>query len=159
MYSNVARTDSEDGAAELAALFDELGLHDAVECVGALAPQELPRLHRAARLLLVPSAYEGLPYVIVEALREGTPVVATRVSGHPEVIEDGVNGRLVPPDDPRALAAACVALLRDPEARARMGEAGRRSVAERFDAERQIDAYVDYYRALAGAARDERELV
>jgi glycosyltransferase involved in cell wall biosynthesis len=88
--------------------------------------------------------------VIVEALREGTPVVATRVSGHPEVIEDGVSGRLVPPDDPRALAEACVELLRDPEARDRMGEAGRRRVAERFDAERQIDAYVDYYRALSG---------
>ncbi len=142
---------------ELVALFDELGLRDAIEYAGVLSPEELPRLHRAARLLVVPSAYEGLPYVIVEALREGTPVVATSVSGHPEVIEDGVNGRLVPADDPRALAAACVALLRDPEACARMGEAGRRSVAERFDAERQIDAYVDYYRALAGTARGHRE--
>lgn len=144
-------------APELRALVDELGLGDAVECVGALPPEELPRLHRAARVLVVPSAYEGLPYVIVEALREGTPVVATRVSGHPEVIDDGVNGRLVPPDDPRALAAACVALLRDPEACARMGEAGRRSVAARFDSERQIDAYVDYYRALSGAAGGHRE--
>ena len=138
---------------ELRALFDEFGLAGAVECTGVLPPEELPRLHRAARVLVVPSAYEGLPYVIVEALREGTPVVATRVSGHPEVIDDGVNGRLVPPDDPRALAAACIALLRDPEACARMGEAGRRSVAERFDSERQIDAYVDYYRTLSEAAR------
>lgn len=137
-------------APELAALCDEFGLRDAVECLGVLPPEALPRLHRAARLLVVPSAYEGLPYVIVEALREGTPVVATRVSGHPEVIEDGVSGRLVPPDDPRALAEACVELLRDSAARDRMGEAGRRRVAERFDAERQIDAYVDYYRALSG---------
>lgn len=144
-------------APELAALCDELGVRDAVECLGPVPPDAMPRLHRAARLLVVPSAYEGLPYVIVEALREGTPVVATRVSGHPEVVEDGVNGRLVPVDQPRALADACVALLRDPDARARLGEAGRRTVAERFDAERQIDAYVHYYSSLAGPPPPARE--
>lgn len=136
-------------APELDALFAELGLREAVECLGPLAPELLPPLYRAARLLVVPSAYEGLPYVILEALREGTPVVATRVSGHPEVIEDGVNGRLVPCDDPEAMAAACLELLRDPDRAGRLGEAGRRSVAERFDLERQLDAYLDYYRALA----------
>ncbi|MGI9591234.1 MAG: glycosyltransferase family 4 protein, partial [Myxococcota bacterium] len=141
-------------APELAALCEELGVRDAVECIGAVPPEAMPRIYRAAQLLVVPSAYEGLPYVIVEALREGTAVVATRVSGHPEVLDDGVTGRLVPPDDPRALAQACVALLRDPEARARLGQAGRRRVAEQFDPERQIDAYLDYYLALASGVGD-----
>lgn len=136
----------------LESLFAELGLADAVECLGVVPPGELPALYRGARLLVVPSAYEGLPYVILEALREGTPVVATRVSGHPEVIEDGVSGSLVPPDDPEALAAACVALLREPERARAFGEAGRRTVAERFGLARQIDAYLDYYRALAREA-------
>lgn len=139
-------------APELAALLDELGLSDAVECIGPQPATALPAHYRAARVAVVPSAYEGLPYAILEAQREGTPVVATRVSGHLEVIEDGVHGFLVPVDDPDALAARCVEILQDPALAERLGRAGRERIARDFDQDRQIDAYLDYYRALTKGA-------
>ncbi len=139
-----------EDAPDLLALFAELELSDAVELVGAQPPDALAAHLRAARVAVVPSAYEGLPYAILEALREGTPVVATRVSGHPEVIEDGVHGFLVPVDDPEALAARCVEILHEPQLGQRLGAAGRARVEEHFSLERQIDAYLDTYRALAG---------
>lgn len=139
-----------DEAPRLRALCDELGVAGAVECVGRRSARELAPVYRAARVLLVPSAYEGLPYVILEAMAAGTPVVATRVSGHPEVIEDGVSGLLAPPDDPQALAARCLELLRDPARAARLTEAARETLARRFGLERCVDEYLHYYRTLAG---------
>jgi glycosyltransferase involved in cell wall biosynthesis len=136
-------------APELARLCAELGVAEAVEYLGPRPAAELGPVYRAARLLLLPSAYEGLPTVILEAMREGTPVVATRVSGHPEAIEDGVDGLLAPVDDPPALAARCLELLRDPARAAAVADRARETVARRFDAERCVDEYLDYYRALA----------
>jgi glycosyltransferase EpsD len=71
------------------------------------------------------------------------------VSGHPEVIEDGRNGFLVDVDQPAALAARCVEILRDPELARRLAEAGRETIARRFGLERQIGEYLDYYETLA----------
>ena len=136
-------------APQLRALFAELGLTQAVECLGPRRREELPALYRAARVSIVPSAYEGLPYAILEAMQQGTPVVASRVGGHAEVIDDGENGLLAPADDPEALAAGCVALLRDTGRAQRLAAAARETLAQRFDLERCIDEYVHYYRALA----------
>jgi glycosyltransferase involved in cell wall biosynthesis len=138
-----------DEAPELHALFEDLELLAHVECLGRRTSAELPAYYRAAGVLVVPSAYEGLPYVILEAMQHGTPVVATHVSGHPEVIEDGHNGFLVDVDQPAALAARCVEILRDPELARRLAEAGRDTIARRFGLERQIDEYLDYYETLA----------
>ena len=66
------------------------------------------------------------------------------------MIDDGVHGCLVPVDDPEALAARCVEILRNPELGRRLGAAGRARVSEQFELERQIDAYLDTYRSLAG---------
>jgi glycosyltransferase involved in cell wall biosynthesis len=123
-------------------LFAEQGCLDAVECIGRRPAGKLAAHYRAARVVVVPSACEGLPYVLIEALAQATP----------EVIGDGVGGTLVPVDDPGALATACLALLEDPERARALGEAGRALVAERFDPDRQIDAYLDYYRALSKEA-------
>ena len=123
-----------------------------VECIGRVASIELAPFYRAAKVVVVPSAYEGLPYVILEAMRFGAPVVATRVSGNPEAIEDGVTGFLVPPDDPEALAARCVQILRDPALARRLAAAARERLAQRFDRDRQVDEYLEYYRALAREA-------
>jgi glycosyltransferase involved in cell wall biosynthesis len=88
--------------------------------------------------------------VILEAQRCGLPCVATRVSGHPEVIEDGVNGYLVDPDDPSQMAERCAELLGDESRRSDFAAAGRRVVAERFGLERQCAGYLDLYSAMAG---------
>jgi glycosyltransferase involved in cell wall biosynthesis len=73
-----------------------------------------------------------MPLVVLEAMAAGLPVVASRVSGIPEVVLDGETGWLVPPEDPGALAAALAALLADADEGRRRGAAGRQRVDERF---------------------------
>src|SRR5262249_34578386 len=89
-------------------------------------------------VLVVSSRNEGTPVSAIEAMASGRPVVATRVGGLPDLIDDGNTGYLVPSEDAAALAAAIVKVLRDPEAAERMGEAARARVSERFRAERLV---------------------
>jgi len=78
---------------------------------------------------------DGLPNVVVEALSQGLPVVATRVAAIPEIVVDGENGRLVPPEDPATLAATLEGLAADPASRRRLGAAARGTVATGWDLE------------------------
>jgi glycosyltransferase involved in cell wall biosynthesis len=77
---------------------------------------------------------EGVPIVLMEALASGVPAVSTRISGIPELVEDGKVGLLVPPRDPVALADALRTLAVDPEVRRRYGMAGRDKVTREYDA-------------------------
>jgi glycosyltransferase involved in cell wall biosynthesis len=101
--------------------------------------------YRAADLFVLASRIapdgdrDGLPNVMLEAGASELPVVASRTGAVPELIEDGVNGRLVPPEDPSALAVALAALIRDPSARLRFGRAGRSRVLHQFAAEPGLD--------------------
>ena len=79
---------------------------------------------------------DGIPNVLVEAMACGLPVVTTGVSGIPELVVDGVNGLLVPSEDPQALAEAIARLHRDPALAERLGRAAQAAVRERFDGER-----------------------
>jgi glycosyltransferase involved in cell wall biosynthesis len=102
---------------------------------------DLLREYRRASALCMPCRVlendrDGIPNVLVEAMAAGAPVVATGVSGIPELVTDEENGLLVPPDDPRALADALVRLHGDPALAARVAEAGQRTVRERFDGDR-----------------------
>ncbi len=106
-----------------------LGVANRLELAGAHT--EVAPFLAAADLLVAPSRNEGQGKSLVEAMALGLPVVAARVGGIPAVVEDGETGRLVPPDDPPALAGAVTQLLADPELRRRMGAAGRRR-AEQF---------------------------
>jgi L-malate glycosyltransferase len=90
---------------------------------------------RAFDLFVLTSDHEGLPNVLTQAQHLQVPVVARRVGGIPEVVKHGVTGLLVDSPDPRALAAACITLLRDRALRARMGRAGPLHVAEQFSVE------------------------
>ncbi|HEX2252998.1 MAG TPA: glycosyltransferase family 4 protein [Thermoanaerobaculia bacterium] len=110
----------------------ELGLGSAVTFLGRCDAARVRELLTGARALVVPSTYEGMPLVVLEAMEAGVPVVASRVSGIPEVVVDGESGWLVPPEDPDALAAVLAALEADPEEARHRGEAGRRRVEERF---------------------------
>ena len=103
-----------------------------VTFTGALDRADAARALAAADVVAVPSVVDragnvdGLPNVLLEGLASGRAVVATRVAGIPDVVEDGVNGLLVPPDDAPALAAALRRLAADPQARARLGQEARR---------------------------------
>jgi glycosyltransferase involved in cell wall biosynthesis len=99
---------------------------------------DLLREYRRASALCMPCRVlandrDGIPNVLVEAMAAGAPVVASGVSGIPELVESGVNGLLVPPEDPQALADALLRLHRDPAFAVRMAEAGRATVCARFD--------------------------
>ncbi len=110
----------------------ELGLGEAVAFLGTCDAGRVRRLLAGAAALVVPSIYEGMPLVVLEAMAAGVPVVASAVSGIPEVVVDGETGWLVPPENPRALADALGEVLAGPAEAWRRGEAGRRRVDERF---------------------------
>jgi glycosyltransferase involved in cell wall biosynthesis len=96
-------------------------------CFVGRQPQEMAlRYLRAADVFVLSSHTEGLSHVLLEAIAVGTPAVATRVGGNPEILTNGVNGLLVPPDNPPALAAAVCRLLDDPAYAAALAEAGLR---------------------------------
>ncbi|HSS48365.1 MAG TPA: glycosyltransferase, partial [Thermoanaerobaculia bacterium] len=110
----------------------DLELGDAVAFLGTCDAGRVWRLLAGAAALVVPSIYEGMPLVVLEAMAAGVPVVAGAVSGIPEVVVDGETGWLVPPEDPRALRRALEDVLARPEEARRRGEAGRRRVDERY---------------------------
>lgn len=109
----------------------ELGLEGRILWAGYQA--DLDRYYSAMDLLAFPSTCEeGMGLVLLEAMSRGIPVIASRVGGVPEVVEDRVNGLLVPSEDANALAGALERILIDPALRKRMGSAARASIDDRF---------------------------
>ena len=106
-----------------------LGLGDRVRFLGGGDRDAVLRLFAAADVAVLSSSWENFPHTVVEALAVGAPVVATAVGGVPEVVEDGVNGLLVPPRDATALTAALRRITDDAELRARLAAAAAPSVA------------------------------
>lgn len=104
-----------------------------VTCLGALPTEDVPRVIRQADVLVIPSRKEGLPNICLEAMACGVPVVAAAVGGLPEVIQPGINGVLVPPDDVDALATAMINLLHNPSRISQLGVKAREHVVAHFD--------------------------
>lgn len=127
------------------ALARELGLEAPGACVFAGIRRDVPRLLAASEVFTMASLWEGLGLVFLEAMAVGLPVLSTRVSAIPEVVVDGVTGRLVAPRDGAALAAGMLELARDPALRARFAAAGRARVAEAFGLERMVDETLAVY--------------
>ncbi len=141
----------DESQPEFRRLAADLGVVDSIECVGPKLSHQLPAYYATSTVLLVPSAHEGLPMVILEAQQCALPCVVTRVSGHPEVITDGRNGFLVDLDDPQQMADRCVELLQDPEMHQRMADEAETVVRTKFGLERQTSEYLDlYYKTIAG---------
>jgi glycosyltransferase involved in cell wall biosynthesis len=112
---------------------DELGVTDRIVFAGYR--DDAARVVAAADVLALPSWTEGLPLVVLEAMALGRAVVATTVGGTPELVSEGETGLLVPPRDVEALTAALRRVLDDDDLRRRLGDAGKRRVAERFSSE------------------------
>jgi glycosyltransferase involved in cell wall biosynthesis len=117
----------------------ELRLTDRVVLGGFRS--DLPRLLPSLDLSVLPSYTEGLPVAVLEAMAAALPVVATAVGGTPEVIEDGVSGRLVPSGDAAALAGRMVELLGDNAGRRALGERARQRVRRHFTFAAQSEQY------------------
>jgi glycosyltransferase involved in cell wall biosynthesis len=111
---------------------------------------DIDRLLPGADILAQGSFTEGLPNVVLEACAAGVPVVATNVGGTCEIIDDGVNGLLVPAGDPSALAERLLDLVRSPERRRTMGARGRDIARARFSFAQQAREYAELFEAVAG---------
>jgi L-malate glycosyltransferase len=130
----------------LTGLADRLGIRDRVIFTGLRA--DVPDLLACADVSVMPSLNEALPNVVLESMAAGAPVVATRVGGTPEAVQDGVTGLLVPPGDCWALARAIDQLLSDRELAARLGESGRQLVRRRFSMDGMVRATERLYHTL-----------
>jgi len=113
--------------------------------------QDLPAVLHALDIMVLPSYVEGAPNAVQQAMAAGVPVVATAVSGTPELLADGAQGLLVPPGAPELLREALGRLAHDAPLRARLGEAGRRRAAAEFTLDRMLDAYEDLFRRFVRA--------
>ena len=118
---------------------------------------DVPRLLAGFDVFVLPSIAEGISNTVLEAMASGLPLVATRTGGNPELVEDGVTGRLVPVGDRAVLAAALADYVADPHLRARHGKAGRQRATEEFSLERMAEGHRRLYaelapRLLSGAA-------
>lgn len=107
--------------------------------------RDLPDLMMAADVVVLPSRAEAFGLAVAEALYLGVPVVASRVGGLPEIVDDGVDGFLVTPGDAEALAGAILRLLGDPALRKTLGAAGRARIADRFSFATMMRAYEGVY--------------
>ncbi|MCI0685072.1 MAG: glycosyltransferase [Gemmataceae bacterium] len=134
---------------DLLSLAAELGLGPRVKFLGET--NDVPALLARASLFVLPSQAEGISLTLLEAMASGLPVVATRVGGNPEVVNDGRTGWLVPPRDPEALADAIGRLRGDPAGAASMGSAGRSRAEACFDVRHMVARYEALYERRADA--------
>jgi glycosyltransferase involved in cell wall biosynthesis len=131
--------------ARLERLAARLGIASHVRFAGFTL--DVPSATHALDVAVLPSLFEGMGRTVVEAMACGKPVIASRVGGIPDVLPDGVAGMLVPPGDVEQLANALTRLLRDPDLRARMGQAGHHHVTGELTAAVMIQEILSVYRA------------
>jgi len=133
---------------ELKSKVKEVELQDHILFLGQR--YDIPALLNLMDIFVLPSLWEGLPQVVLEAMAAGVPVVATEVDGTPEIISDGVNGFLVPARDSQKLANALKKLLADSALRLTLSERGYETVCNRFSVKRMVSEFdILYKRFLA----------
>jgi glycosyltransferase involved in cell wall biosynthesis len=139
----------ENGVSWRARLLDALRPEDSERIsFEHVSRQDLVECYRKATVCVVPSLWENFPYVVLEAMACGTPVVAARCGGLPELVQDGRTGILVGPDDPEGFADAICELLNDPEKSRRMGAEARRQAESVFSTTTVAHGMLEVYREL-----------
>jgi glycosyltransferase involved in cell wall biosynthesis len=133
------------------ALIDRLGVHDTVRLLGLRS--DVPDLLAASDVAVLSTNSEGSPLSVMEYMDAGLPVVATRVGGIPDLIDDGVQGLLVEPQDAAGLGDAIARVLDDPEEARRMGERGRERRRREFDIDVMVANLQDLYLELFAQTR------
>jgi len=122
---------------EIEILIEKLNLDENVKLLGFR--QDIPEILSLLDLFVLSSSWEGLGTSLLDALASRLPVVASNVGGIPEIIRDGLNGILVAPEDPGALAQAIIHLLKNRDLARKMGEEGFRIVKEKFSVDRMVE--------------------
>jgi glycosyltransferase involved in cell wall biosynthesis len=133
---------------ELLRLRAELGLEDIVQFAGFRQDVSVPL--RNFDGFVLSSRSEGFPIAPIQAMAAGLPAVATRCGGPEEQITDGVDGLLVPPENPQALASAMLRVASDASLRAQLGQAARATARARFSLTKMLSSYEEMYQALIG---------
>ena len=139
------------GAIPFPTLARDLGLGASVRFAGRCTRSEVARLRRRATALVVPSTYEGMPLVVLEAMGDRVPVIASAVSGIPEVVVDEETGWLVPPERSGALADALIAATLDPDESRRRGEAGGRRLDRRYRPRHAAERWLEALEKVGGS--------
>ncbi len=127
--------------AELETQIRALNMSQEVHLLGNRS--DVPMLLALSDIFVLSSRWEGLPMALLEAMGAGLPVVATRVEGVQDVVQDGVQGLLVPPEDAKALAEALIQLIDDPPLRNRMGVEARRRIESHYTTDIMCEKYLD----------------
>lgn len=140
---------------ELEALVETLHLAKQVRFGGAIAHEQVPAVLNQFDIFVALSRFESFGVAVLEAAACRLPVLVSSAEGLAEVTRDGGNGYVVPRDDVQAAGAALLALIRDPELRARFGEAGRRHVSDHYSWERSLDAMLDAYEQTIAIAKQQ----
>jgi glycosyltransferase involved in cell wall biosynthesis len=136
-----------------------LGLEKRVTLLGSREQTEILAACRSSDLFVLPCRIapngdrDGLPNVLVEAQSQGLACISTPLSGITELLTDGVNGLLVPPDDPPALAASIARAIRDPALRERLGNAGAERVHSEFDHRATIRRLIELFESMGSVAK------
>lgn len=130
----------------LKTLASQLELSDAVIFTGFL--EDVPRIIATFDVAVLPSYFEGMGRVLLEAMAMEKPVVGTRVGGIPDLIEEGLNGYLVSPGNEKELASAVLSILNDKGLATKMGKAGRKKMTDRFSADTMVRSIEKVYREL-----------
>jgi len=121
---------------------------DRVRFIGFIPNEDLPCWYRKADLVVLPSVYETFGIPLIEAMASGTPVLATRVGGIPEIVEDGRVGILVEPGSVEQLADGIRNLIRDDKRLFQMGEEARQMVIDKFSWDKAVTTLLQYYREI-----------
>jgi glycosyltransferase involved in cell wall biosynthesis len=140
--------------ARLQAKFRDHGVSECVTFHGSLGQEDMIAWYRRAHIAVVPSLiYESFSYTCAQAAAAALPVVASRIGGIPETIEDGIAGLIVEPESVDKLASAIIRLARDPAQRRRMGSAGVQKASRDFAAPAVAQRFLPIYERLAGLRR------
>ena len=154
---NESLTHRDDVVSEIKASVSKLGLENHVRLLGALSDDEVIRLYHACDVVILPALnmkddVEGFGIVALEAAAAGKPVIATRVGGTPDAVEDGKSGILVDSGDYKGLSQVLTALLRNFESRLSFGQYGRCRASQKFSWRRIIATYEHVFNVEAGTS-------
>ncbi len=138
---------------ELQQFTHTLGIPSNVHFLGNMERKQLLSQYKNADLFVLPSIVyknqtEGLGVVLLEAMASGVPVIGSNIGGIPDIIKDDVNGLLVPPGDPQALADAIIRILKNPDLAERFRKAGQETVRDRFSWDVITDQFVEVYQEI-----------
>lgn len=134
---------NEEYKLKLQETIKQLGLSSNILLVGFV--DDITKILRCLDIYCLSSLTEGCNRTLLEAMAVGLPVVATAVGGNVEIVEDSVNGILVPPNDPRGLASAILDLLKDKKRSDKMGKTGRKVIFEKFGIKKNVQLTQSIY--------------